>query len=115
MMFKKTRHYVLFITVLFITLIIMLSKIDIEKTKEIIKSSDWKFLLYGIGILLFCWCIEAFVIKRMLKRVGCEVGYFTALKLKSVGVFYAHITPFASGGQPAQMLKLRQDGINPSK
>lgn len=64
-----------------------------------------------------CLCVVAFIwgesviIRYLLKTLGIRMGKWTCFLFSSIGFFFSCITPSASGGQPAQVVYMRQKNI----
>ncbi len=110
-MLKKYGNMLLLIVLMGATLFVIFSKTDYKYFINVVETSDPKFLLAGLGCMIAFWAIEAGILDILLKRVYPETKFFTALKITLVGQYYSLLTPFASGGQPAQLYEMKRDDI----
>lgn len=108
---KKHINVIVLITLLSGTFYTIFSKLDMTNFMETVKNSDSRFLLAGLVCMLVYWSIEAGILDVLLKRVYPKTKFWTALKITLVGQYYSFLTPFASGGQPAQLYEMKKDDI----
>ncbi|KRN90382.1 lysylphosphatidylglycerol synthase transmembrane domain-containing protein [Ligilactobacillus ceti] len=76
---------------------------------------NWWWVGVAIGSMLLSIVLEGLVVKKLL---GPGVSQFTlkdALRIPVIEQLFNGITPFATGGQPAQLLALMQSGIEAGK
>lgn len=74
-------------------------------------------LRYGwLAVALICMLLsvlcEAFVVKILLKRQFPTYSLKDALRIPLIESLFNGITPFSSGGQPAQLFALLQSGVD---
>ncbi|MDN5359213.1 MAG: glycosyltransferase 2 family protein [Thermotogaceae bacterium] len=88
---------------------------DFQENIAVFKSIDlvW-FAISGICLLIF-WLSESLTIYTTAKISGVKLSLWKAIETNMVGQFYNSVTPFASGGQPMQILRLYRLGIDVSK
>ncbi len=108
---KKYMNSIVLITLLTGTFWVIFSKLDMNHFVSTLKNSDPRYLLAGIVCMLVYWGIEAGILDILLKRVYPQTRYWTAFKITLVGQYYSFLTPFASGGQPAQLYEMKKDNI----
>ncbi|MEC9489191.1 MAG: lysylphosphatidylglycerol synthase transmembrane domain-containing protein [Halanaerobium sp.] len=75
--------------------------------------SAW--LLMGFGSMLVYWALDASVLQRIINNLHGRYGFFKAFEITLIGQFFNAITPFASGGQPAQMYALARQEVEVGK
>ncbi|GEM_PF-154702 len=114
---KKVSLKWLFLTVMLgVILVIFLFFIgDFRESVDALKRIDpfW-FFLSCICVFLF-WFTEAMTIKMTSRIAGVKLSLFRSFDTSMVGQFYNAVTPFATGGQPMQIFRLYQYGIDVSK
>ena len=108
---KKYGNSMVLLALLIGTFWTIFSKLDVSNFMSTLKNSDPRYLLAGIVCMLIYWGIEAGILDILLKKVYPETRYWTAFKITLVGQYYSFLTPFASGGQPAQLYEMKQDNI----
>lgn len=71
---------------------------------------------WWLGLAAVCmglyWLMEAFVVKLMLKGRVVHFSFKNAIRIPLVEQLFNSLTPFSSGGQPAQLVALMQSGID---
>ncbi len=68
-----------------------------------------------LGLCLLAWAgymlMDALTIFYFLHRQNYQISLWKAIYLSIIGVYYADITPGASGGQPVQIYRMKQMGV----
>jgi uncharacterized protein (TIRG00374 family) len=72
------------------------------------------YLLLAIVAMFGYWVFDSLVFKELLEK-GTFSSFFGYFKLTMIGQYYNSITPFNSGGQPAQVLALSKKNISAGK
>ena len=112
---KKTVVYIL--NVLFIILIAVLTVNLLFKDQELgtiisdLGRADPIWILAGAVLAVLFVAGESVIIRYMLGMFRTKVPLRRCLKYSFIGFFYSYITPSSSGGQPAQLIYMRKDGI----
>ncbi|WP_062052560.1 lysylphosphatidylglycerol synthase transmembrane domain-containing protein [Bacillus sp. JCM 19034] len=87
-------------------------KVDIATVWIGLKSANVFWLFGGMGAMFLYWLLEAFVLHRISKEVNGRQNVWQSFKITMAGQFFNTITPFASGGQPAQLYMLSKIGMD---
>lgn len=77
-----------------------------------LETLEFRWILVAIICMILFWLLEAiilFVITRTLYKTNNL--FFKTLKFAMIGQFFSAITPFQSGGQPAQLYAMTESGI----
>lgn len=74
-------------------------------------SADWRILLLGIPLMAAFLCCEAKATHTILRALGCPQPFRRCAYYSSTGFFFSTITPSATGGQPAQVVAMKKDGV----
>ena len=64
-------------------------------------------------MLVIYWLSDSLIVKELSPNLLCKFSEY--FNLTMYGQFYGSITPFSSGGQPAQVLYLKNRGISVGK
>lgn len=109
---KKTSASMLFLILLIVvTFLWFFHEYDFHETMQALKNVSLIFLLAAIvSNLLFVLC-EAYNLYAILVSIQADVRFRKCVKYVFVECYFCAITPSASGGQPAQILYMRDDGI----
>lgn len=81
---------------------------DIGRTWAML-SPGW--VLAAIGSMLVFWFSEAALLDYAVKFMHARQSFWRSLKISLIGQYYSALTPFASGGQPVQVVYMKKDGI----
>lgn len=68
-------------------------------------------LLSAIGCILGYWLTDGIIIKLISSFIYGRVSFAHSMRLSIIGQFYSAITPASMGGQPAQVLYMKRDGV----
>ncbi|MFD1318638.1 lysylphosphatidylglycerol synthase transmembrane domain-containing protein [Loigolactobacillus zhaoyuanensis] len=79
--------------------------------REIYRLNPW-WLLAAAGCMALYWVMEALVVKLLLKGRVERFSFKNALRIPLVEQLFNSLTPFSSGGQPAQLVALMQSGVD---
>ncbi|MBU5313060.1 flippase-like domain-containing protein [Tissierella carlieri] len=108
---KKAINYVILILLIGTTLWILIDSNDLSDLPSIIKNTNKIFLIISFLSLLLFWICDGYIIYKMKKILSVDTNFISSMKLSMIGQYYSSITPFATGGQPAQIYSLVNDGI----
>ena len=61
--------------------------------------------------MILYWICDAYIIHKMKRMLNIKGRFASSFKLAMIGQYYGAITPFATGGQPAQIYSLANDGV----
>lgn len=104
---KKFIGLLIIIVFTIITLYILFTSDEIENFPYIIKILDIRYLIIAIGSMLLYLIINSTIIYIIGREISPNISYLRAIYLSFVGQYYSLITPFASGGQPAQIIEMK--------
>ncbi|WP_461227417.1 lysylphosphatidylglycerol synthase transmembrane domain-containing protein [Lacticaseibacillus suihuaensis] len=81
-----------------------------QVVKTLLHLNLW-WLLVATLVMLASWVIETWVVQIFVQHDGEHLPFQAALRVPLVEQLFNNITPFASGGQPAQLIALMQAGV----
>ncbi|MBQ4068963.1 MAG: flippase-like domain-containing protein [Lachnospiraceae bacterium] len=114
-MLKKYGSYIfnaIFIIVLSAVTVYMIFKDEeMDTIFSYITLANPIYLIIGFLMMLTFVCSESVIINYLMNTFSCKVRFRTCIKYSFVGFFVSAITPSASGGQPAQLYYMKNDGI----
>lgn len=87
-------------------------QIDLKEFVKVFKNLDYLWLILSILSILFYWLSEAKILQTIIFSLAGNYSLAEAVKVTMIGQFFNIITPFASGGQPAQLYTLNQQDLN---
>jgi uncharacterized protein (TIRG00374 family) len=112
----KNKKNILLLTVLIaVTIYIFQKQIDLNSVLGIIKTIQLPYLFVGLGCMLIFWLFEAYMLDMLVQKLSGKRQLWTTIKMTIIGQYYSFITPFATGGQPAQLYIMKRDRISASK
>lgn len=78
---------------------------------QILKMNIWFILLAFVFLILF-WIFKSYSIYSFCKKMNKNFKFLQALQLVLRTQFFNAVTPFATGGQPFQIIYLKQTGLD---
>lgn len=85
--------------------------LDFHQVWHTLNHMQLQWLVVAFGVMVGSWLIESVVVKIFVEHEGEHLGFRAALRVPLVEQLFNNITPFASGGQPAQLVALMQAGV----
>lgn len=76
---------------------------------------NYYYLLVGVLLAFFFWLFGSLTTHVIIKHFYPNFKFRHSFEVIMIGQFFNGITPFASGGQPMQVLALRKNGVQASK
>ncbi|NLI93562.1 MAG: flippase-like domain-containing protein [Peptococcaceae bacterium] len=112
------NHYVNWLITIFIislTAWIISSSSEIKNIPYLFEITNKRCILVAILCMICYWLIDALIIQAIFSLFHLRLSCLSYLLIAMIGQYYNLITPFSSGGQPAQILKMTNDfKVNPS-
>ncbi|AMV68574.1 Integral membrane protein LafC, accessory function in glycolipid and LTA synthesis [Pediococcus damnosus] len=71
----------------------------------------WQWLVVAVICMLLYFGIEALITKMFVTSNGDRFSFRDAIRIPLIEQLFNGITPFSSGGQPAQLIALMQSGV----
>ena len=103
-----------FIIIILITAIILYFALRDNFTEKIkyLFSFDIKWLILSFILIITYWVLKGLVLYYCTSKVKKDYPKKNGIKLMITTQFFHAITPFAAGGQPWQIYKLKKDGLS---
>ncbi|WP_053954685.1 lysylphosphatidylglycerol synthase transmembrane domain-containing protein [Inediibacterium massiliense] len=108
---KRIIQYGILIFLLLITLWIVLSNENLSTFPKLLFQTNPYILIIGFIGMIGYWVLDALIIKEISKMLFVKNNFLKSIKLTFIGQYYSLITPFASGGQPAQIYSMIKDSV----
>lgn len=86
--------------------------IEQDSLKQLLSDLNYVWLIGAVGCILLHWLTDAVIIRQITPFIAKEkISLVRCIKYGLVGLYYSALTPFASGGQPLQVIYMKRDGI----
>lgn len=112
---KKKVNYALNILLIavisFLTVRLVFWDTNLKSIISDLHMASKRWLSVGVICVFLFVCGESLIIRYMLRMFGDKTRFHRCLKYSFIGFFYSCITPSSSGGQPAQIIYMKKDGI----
>jgi len=90
-------------------------QVDLNQFAQDLRHAQWWWLLVALGAMIGYLLLEAVVTKLFVDDAHEKLRWADAIKVPLVEQFGNGITPFATGGQPMQMIMLIRAGVDPGR
>ncbi len=111
---KKWLNWLVLPFLIVITFYFLLRGQDPQQIFATLHTLSLRYILVAIILMAVYLISEALMLHALTNVDQRNCSLLQSFKYMFVGQFYSLITPFASGGQPMQLMVMAQDGIKPS-
>ena len=108
---SKIAELVFFLLIMLFTFYAVFGKNDLKDILSSIRRLDPFYFLCAAFSAIFFVCMEGFMIWQLLRLTENGVSLLRCFSYSFIGFFFSGITPSATGGQPAQLLAMKKDGL----
>ncbi|AKI98021.1 lysylphosphatidylglycerol synthase transmembrane domain-containing protein [Kosmotoga pacifica] len=108
-MSKTARNFLIATLISIITLLVVLKFSDFSKTVDYIVGADPVWLLTALLMTILTWTFETLTIKVFAQESELKISFAYLFRITLIGRFFSAITPFYTGGQPAQVAYMAKD------
>ncbi len=111
---KKWLNWLLLPLLIIVTFYLLLRGQDPKQIFATLQTVAPHYLLGAIALMALYLIFEAIMLHALTNVERRICSRRQSFKYMFIGQFYSLVTPFASGGQPMQLMEMVQDGIKPS-
>lgn len=108
---KQGCQLLFFLLLMALTFYTIFHNNDIGEVLTAINSLQPSFFFLAVLCAMFFVCTEGFMIWYLLRLTGKAPKLIRCFGYSFIGFFFSGITPSATGGQPAQLVSMKKDGI----
>jgi len=109
---KSTRNSMIAITLSILIILIVLMVTDFNKSISYLAAAKPGWILLIFSLTFGTWLFEAITLKVFATMRNLTIPFSYLFKITVIGTFFNGITPFSSGGQPAQIVFMQRRGIS---
>lgn len=84
---------------------------DLSQVLHLVGSARWSWWVLGLFLVVLFICGESLILHDMMKTLKTPHRGSHCVLYSFIGFFFSAITPSAGGGQPAQVVCMKKDGI----
>lgn len=84
---------------------------NLEDLIGALKKVNLNFILLGFLSLALFWLTDGLLLHHITSYIYGKTSLLKSVKVGLVGLYYGALTPFATGGQPMQVVYMKRDGI----
>lgn len=108
---KKILNYIVLTGLIVGTLYLFFSNSDLGNLKALIVNANKIYIAIGVLAMGTYWFMESVMLDMLIEKIHKKISFRKSIKLTMIGQYYSHLTPFSSGGQPAQLYEMNKDEI----
>ncbi len=101
---KKIALFILYGLITVLLLMFVLSMGDLEEILNTVKNADYRYILAAIGMVALFLGFYPLSLAILTHASGVKIKFFDTYIIGMIEHFFSGITPFATGGQPFQVL-----------
>lgn len=113
-MTSKNKGYLLL--AVFLGIVVMgneMRKVSWQDISIDIIEINWWWISVAVLCMLIHWGIEAKLLQLFLKRTNPSYSFKNSYRIPLIEHLFNEITPFSTGGQPAQIVAMSKSGVDP--
>jgi len=109
---KKNKWTLIYIVLnIFIIVLIGFMDPEIKDLDKIFGKVKPAWLVVAVATMVVFWIMDGAILSYGIKLIYRGKSFWKCFKISIIGQYYNAITPFASGGQPAQVYYMNMIGI----
>ncbi|MFV0504727.1 MAG: YbhN family protein [Lachnospirales bacterium] len=110
---KKNSFYLILVFLLgFLVIWNELRQVNLNEFLLEVTHVNWTFIGIAVVLMLIHWGVEGKITQMFLKKTNPEFSFTTAYRVPLIQHLFNAITPFSTGGQPAQIVALGTSGVD---
>ena len=106
---KKLFRIVYILVTILASVLIGALDTNFKKMFEALGQINLLWIAAGFGCLLMFWLSDAVLLDQITAYTYKKVPFWRSFKVGLIGLYYGALTPFATGGQPMQVIYMRKD------
>ena len=112
-MTKKNKWYLVLAVLLGLIVIgTEMKKVSLQDMATEFSTINWWWIAAAVACILIYWEIEAKIVQVLLKRSNPTFRFTSSYRIPLIEHLFNAITPFSTGGQPAQIIALSKSDVD---
>lgn len=112
---KHWINLLIVIAILIVTIVLVFFTSGTDSLIGLLSAIRYEWLAAAFACILAYWMGDALSLYYIIKRFRTDIRFADTASLSLIGAFFNTITPFASGGQPAQIYFMAKRAIPPGE
>ena len=83
----------------------------VKDVVNVLPQINFIWIVVAIGLVLLYWVSDALILHHITTYVYGKMNFLISLRVGILGLYYGALTPFATGGQPMQVMYMKRDKI----
>jgi glycosyltransferase 2 family protein len=111
---KKTTINIIIISISFIAMLMLIFFTHgIKGVADLLIRMNYFWLAAAFGCIVIYWFLDAAILHFITKSIYKKQRYVNSFKAAMICKLFDSITPFSTGGEPAQAYMMVKDGVKP--
>lgn len=85
--------------------------VDVKEMEAAFSVLNLRWMFACVGCLLLYWLSDAVLLNDITSYMYKRESFWHSLKVGIIGLYYGALTPFATGGQPMQVVYMRRNSM----
>lgn len=113
---KLIFSYVYIVATIVVISILVSNSLEVGQFRNALSNLSTKWIgVCILGVFMY-WITDALLLKQIISySVQNKKGFWACFKYSIIGLYYGALTPFASGGQPIQIIYMKKDNMDVGK
>jgi len=112
-MTKKNKWYLLLAVLLGLGVVANeMRKVSLKDMAAEFSILNWWWIIASVVCILVYWGVEARIVQVLLKRSNPDFKFSASYRIPLIEHLFNAITPFSTGGQPAQIVAMVKSGVD---
>jgi len=108
---KKILRFLYIIGTVLIIVMIGILDPNLVNVIDAVKTINVPLISLGFLSLVLFWLTDGLLLHHITSYIYGKTPLFKSLKVGLIGLYYGALTPFATGGQPMQVVYMKRDNI----
>lgn len=108
---KRLFRFLYIITTLVVITLIGLLDSNMNDLLGALKNLNLTWLLLGFACLIMFWVSDTVLLSHVTSYMYGKLPFWKSFKISIIGLYYGALTPFATGGQPMQVVYMKREKI----
>lgn len=109
---KSVRNALIALVLSVVIILVVLSATDFNKSLSYLFNTNPLWIGLSFLLAIGSWFFEALTLKIFALMRSLSIPFPYLIKITVIGTFFNGITPFSSGGQPAQILFMQRRNVS---
>ena len=112
---KTVFNFLIAMLLSLVTLAFIVGFSDVSDIMRALGRVSLRWVMLVLVMMVCDWILESFTVKIFSNAYDVDMKFLYAVKITLIGAFFSAVTPFSTGGQPAQVAFASKRKLSPGK